>query len=128
MSEPQVLSEKDVERETWADPVRGDVSFRTIFGGATTTSDLTAGVTDLEPGGWLGHHRHQPAEVYFVLDGVGTLTIDGEEHAVTAGAAAYIPGDSEHGIRNTGDRPLRFFYVFAVGSFAEIEYRFSQQR
>jgi len=122
-----VLSETDVERETWADPVRGDVGFRTIFGGDTTTSEFTAGVTDLEPGGWLGHHRHRPAEIYYVLGGEGTLTIDGEDHAVTAGTAAYIPGNSEHGIRNTGDGPLRFFYVFAVGSFAEIEYRFTAQ-
>ena len=49
-------------------------------------------------------------------------------YTVTTGTAAYIPGNSEHGIRNTGTGPLRFFYVFAVGSFAEIEYRFTSQQ
>jgi mannose-6-phosphate isomerase-like protein (cupin superfamily) len=128
VSKPLVISEADVERETWSDPVRGKVGFRTIFGGATTTGDFTAGVTDLEVGGWLGHHRHEPSEIYYVLDGAGTLTIGEEDHAVSAGTAAYIPGNSEHGIRNTGDGPLRFFYAFAVGSFEDIEYRFTAQQ
>jgi quercetin dioxygenase-like cupin family protein len=125
MSKALVMKEADVEPETWSDPIRGEVGFRTIFGGAATTADFTAGVTYLEPGGWLGHHRHEPSELYYVLDGVGTLTIDGEDHTVSAGTAAFIPDNSEHGIRNTGNAPLRFFYAFAVGSFEEIEYRFT---
>ena len=124
MSRPLVIRETDVERETWSDS-RGRVGFRTIFGGVDIPGDFTAGVADLDAGGWLGHHRHEPAEIYYVLDGEGALTVDGEDLPVTAGMAAYIPGNSEHGIRNTGTRPMRFFYVFAVASFDEIEYRFT---
>jgi mannose-6-phosphate isomerase-like protein (cupin superfamily) len=121
----QVVSEDDVDLERWSDPVRGDVGFRTLFGGAVRTGDFTAGVTVLEVGGWLGHHRHEPAELYYVTSGEGTLSVDGREHEVRAGSAVYIPGGSEHAIRNTGGDLLRFFYVFAVGSFEEIEYRFT---
>jgi len=127
MSDAMVIREAHVERETWSDAVRGEVAFRTIFGSTFTTPEFTAGVTDLPPDGWLGPHRHEPAEIYYVLDGEGTLNLDGEDHLVTAGTAAYIPSNSEHGIRNTGDGPLRFFYAFAVGSFDEIEYRFSAE-
>jgi mannose-6-phosphate isomerase-like protein (cupin superfamily) len=63
-----------------------------------------------------------------VLSGEGALRIDGREHRVQAGSAVYIPGGSEHAIRNTGRDRLRFFYVFAVGSFEEIEYRFTAQQ
>jgi len=119
-----VINESDVHRETWSD-ARGEVAFRTIFGAEPTPPEFTAGVTDLAPGGWLAHHRHEPAELYYVLLGEGALTIDGEQYTVTPGTAAYIPGDSEHGIRNTGTGPLRFFYAFAVGSFEQIEYRFT---
>jgi quercetin dioxygenase-like cupin family protein len=129
MSEELVVHESTVEPETWSDADRGEVSFRTVFGAERVTSELIAGVTDLQPGGWLGHHRHTPAEIYYVLEGRGTLTIDGEKHEVVAGAAAYIPGNSEHGIRNTGDAPLRFFYVFAMGGPVDgIDYRFTGGR
>ena len=126
MSGPLVIHESDVDPVHWSDPVRGEVGFRTVFGApGTTNPDFTAGVTELGPEGWLGHHRHDPAELYYVVDGSGTLTVDGAEHAVRAGTAVYVPGGAEHGIRNTGAGPLRFFYAFAVGSFDEIEYRFS---
>lgn len=128
MSSARVVREDDVERTTWSDPIRGEVGFRTLFGGAVGTADFTVGVTELEVGGWLGHHRHEPAEIYYVLSGEGTLSIDGQDHPVRAGTAAYIPGNSEHAIRNTGSDQLRFFYVFAVGSFGEIEYRFTTEQ
>jgi quercetin dioxygenase-like cupin family protein len=128
MTNALVVTEHDVERETWSDPIRGEVGFRTLFGTAGRTTDFTAGVTELEVGGWLGHHRHEPSEIYYVLTGEGTLSIDGQDHRMRAGTAAYIPGNSEHGIRNTGNGQLRFFYTFAVGSFEEIDYRFTAER
>ena len=126
VSEPLVLNTTEVERETWSDD-RGDLGFRTVFGGLDIPGDFTAGVSDLEVGGWLAHHRHEPPELYFVLDGEGILTIDGEDHEVRSGTAAHIPGNSEHGIRNTGTSTLRFFYVFAVASFDQVEYRFTSR-
>jgi quercetin dioxygenase-like cupin family protein len=128
VSDALVIEESNVEREIWSDAVRGELSFRTILGAQATTPEFTAGVTDLAPGGWFGHHRHEPAEIYYVLEGEGALAIDGEEFAVSAGTAAYIPGNREHGIRNTGDGALRFFYVFAVPSVDQIEYRFTAEQ
>ena len=128
MSSARVVREDDVERATWSDPVRGEVGFRTLFGADVRTPDFTVGVTELEVGGWLGHHRHEPSEIYYVLSGEGTLSIDGKDHPVRTRTAAYIPSNSEHGIRNTGNEQLRFFYVFAVGSFEEIEYSFTAEQ
>ena len=127
MSDALVLSESNVPSEAWSDGIRGEVAFRTIFGAQPTTPEFTAGVADLAPGGWLGHHRHEPAELYYVLSGEGTLTIEGEHYALGAGTAAYIPSNSQHGVRNTGAGHLRFFYAFGVGSFDQIEYRFAAE-
>jgi quercetin dioxygenase-like cupin family protein len=126
MSDALVRSATDVEPERWSDSVRGDFGFRMIFGGATTETDFTAGVTELEVGGWMGRHRHEPAEIYYVFSGQGVVTIDDEDHAVSAGSVAHIPGNSEHAIRNTGNGPLRLFYAFAVGAFDQIEYHFTE--
>ena len=123
---PVVLHDSEADLEVWDDPVRGRLGFRGLFSSeSTATNALTTGVTDLPPDGWLGRHRHTPAEVYYVLDGEGLVALDGVEHAVRTGTSVFIPGDVEHGIRNTGGSVLRLFYVFAVDSFTTIEYRFS---
>jgi mannose-6-phosphate isomerase-like protein (cupin superfamily) len=123
-----VLHDSAVPLERWSDPVRGEVGFRTLFGGdATATSSLTAGIGEMEPGDWLGHHRHAPAEIYYVIAGEGVVHLGEEQQAVRAGSAVFIPGNLEHGIRNTGSEPLRMFYAFAVDAFADIEYRFSAE-
>lgn len=54
------------------------------------------------------------------LVGGGTPT-----DSLTAGVTEMRPGDLEHDIRNTGAKPLRFFYAFAVASFEDVDYHFS---
>lgn len=121
-----VVHEDDVDPESWDDPVRGHLAFRALVSGDRTPSaSLTTGVADLPSGGWLGRHRHAPAEIYYVLDGQGLVFLDGVEHPVRAGSSVFVPGEVEHGLRNVADAPLRFFYAFAVNSFAEVDYRFS---
>jgi len=123
---PVVISESDVARDSWDDTIKGVLGFRTLFSaGTTATQALTAGVADLNAGGWLGLHRHTPAEIYYIVQGHGTVTLDGADYPASAGTAVYIPGGTEHGIRNTGPTPLRFFYAFAVDSFDDVTYRFS---
>lgn len=107
--------------------MRGEVAFRTLVGAPGSDGAFTAGVSEMPPGGWLGHHRHEPAELYYVVAGEGVVTIDGEDHTVTAGTALEVPGDAEHGVRNPGPGTLVVFYAFAVSSFDEVEYRFTEQ-
>jgi mannose-6-phosphate isomerase-like protein (cupin superfamily) len=123
---PQVRDSSQVESEVWDDPVRGDVSFRVLFSAdRTPTSSLYTGLTELAPGGWLGLHRHTQAEVYHLVEGSGVVVLDGVEHPVGAGSAVFIPGDAEHGIRNTGEGALRFVYAFATDAIDDVVYRFS---
>ena len=124
---PVIARESERERESFADPARGDASWRTLFSAeATPTSAMSAGVAELPPGGaGLRAHRHTQPEIYYVLSGSGIVTIDGVEAQVSAGAAIFIPGDAEHAARNTGAGALRIFYVFPADSFGEVIYRFS---
>ena len=121
-----VVRAEDRERETFDDPARGDCSWMTLFSGdMTPTNAMSAGIAELvRSGGQLNLHRHLQPEIYFILEGTGILTIDGLERTVTAGAAVFIPGNAEHGIRNETDALLRLFYVFPTDRFSEVEYRF----
>ena len=124
--EPLVLDEADAPFDCWDDPVKGRIRWRTLFSkGATPTDGITCGVADLLPGGWLGLHRHAPLEIYYVFAGSGVVTLEGREIEVRTGTAVFIPGMAEHGIRQTGTEPLRFFYGFPVDSFDGVEYIFS---
>ncbi len=123
---PTVRHIDEQEEEIWSDE-RGRISFRTVIGdGTTPTKDLCSGVAHLEPGGWLSAHRHAAAEVYQVLTGRGVVILEGVEHAVRAGSGVYIPPNQEHGIRNTGEAPLEFVYVYQTDSIEAVEYLWSQ--
>jgi mannose-6-phosphate isomerase-like protein (cupin superfamily) len=92
----------------------------------TLTDGITCGVADLGPGDWLGLHRHAPPEIYYVFEGAGVVTLNGEDVPVKAGSAVFIPGMAEHGVRQSGTGLLRFFYGFPVDSFDSVEYLFSR--
>lgn len=127
--EPFVAHVDDCEVERWQDPARGPVQWRTLISGDRTPTDsLTVGIAEVPAGAPDPRlHRHAQAEVYHVLAGEGMVTIDGRDFALRAGSTAFIPGDALHGARNTGAEPLRILYVFASGSFDEIDYRFPSQ-
>ncbi len=126
---PLIVREEDSELESWADETQGNVRWRTLFSAdRTPTNSLTCGIAELPPNtlSVASLHRHGPAEVYHILSGSGVVNVDGAETPVEAGMAVFIPSDTEHGLRNTGDSTLRLFYVFAVDSFSEVKYVFSE--
>ncbi|SFD93052.1 cupin domain-containing protein [Blastococcus tunisiensis] len=126
--DPVIRHVADVEPEVWHDPVRGHVSFQVVFSqDRTATSAVYTGRAELPPGGWVGRHRHPQPEVYHVLEGSGVVVLDGVEHPVAAGSAVFVPGDAEHGLRNTGDGALRLVYAFATDSAEDVVYRFSDE-
>lgn len=47
-------------------------------------------------------------EIWYFLDGVGEVWLDGETRSVNAGSTVVIPTGSSFQFRNTGDSRLRF--------------------
>lgn len=66
----------------------------------------------LPPGASIGVHRHErETEYYYILEGRGTMTLDGERFTVESGdLAAVFPGGS-HGLVNDGPEPMRIIVV-----------------
>lgn len=112
--------------ESFPNPSHGTITWHTLFSTPQTpSSDLSAGIALCPPGtGHLCPHRHQQAEIYYIIEGEGEVTIDGVAERVTKGSSVFIPSDAKHGIVNVGSRDLRWLYVFPTGSFGDVVYRF----
>ena len=126
--EPVVVRESARDWQTWPEEEaanRGLVYWRTLVSGDVTRSEaLTLGIAKIPPGGTLHEHRHRQAEIYLVLQGTGSVRVDGKTRPVGAGSAVFIPADAVHSCENTGASDLRFAYVFPASSFEEVEYVF----
>ncbi len=128
---PVVVQETAREWETWPDEDvaadRGLVHWKTLLSADVTNSEaLTMGIAKIPPGEALHTHRHLQAEIYLILQGRGLVRIDSKSRPLGEGSAVFIPGNASHSCVNTGATDLRFAYVFAANSFAEIEYFFEE--
>lgn len=55
-------------------------------------------------------HRHVDEEIMLVTEGTGEIEVEGEITRVGPGSMMYTGSNKEHGIVNTGDTDLLFYY------------------
>jgi mannose-6-phosphate isomerase-like protein (cupin superfamily) len=68
----------------------------------------------LPPGSAVGEHTHRgDEELYYIFEGRGTMTEDGEEFAVGPGTASLCGSGDSHGLVNTSEADLVFLAVQA---------------
>ncbi len=93
-------------------------------GASEEAEGFVCGVSLLDPGGAVPEHRHVNEEVYLVLAGSGTMTVDGVDQPVTADDYVYLRSQTPHALR-AGEHGLRLLFVYApaglVGHWAEEE-------
>jgi mannose-6-phosphate isomerase-like protein (cupin superfamily) len=70
--------------------------------------NLAVTIVEMEPGGFQHLHSHEPEQMYYILEGRGLMTVDGEERPVRAGDCVFFPSCAEHGLKNTGGTVLRY--------------------
>jgi len=83
---------------------------RPLSGFAETFSQY---VMEVAPGGGSERPETDPVaeDVLFVVEGGGTISINGTEYALTPGSYVYLPPSTDWTLRNTGDRYLRFHWI-----------------
>ncbi|MFC1849731.1 cupin domain-containing protein [candidate division CSSED10-310 bacterium] len=69
---------------------------------------LTITLVDMAPGGIQKIHAHEPEQMYFLLEGEGIMTVNGEEEKIGAGDCVFFDSFAEHGLENTGTTRLRY--------------------
>ena len=96
----------------------GEIAIRRLFRDQLTLP-IHAEVWELPPGASEGDHAHAGSdpsdnweELYYVLSGTGTITIDGAEHPLAPGDAVLVPADVDHGLYAAGDESLRVMLIF----------------
>lgn len=89
----------------------------------TNSHGLSTGLLEIAPGGELPLHHHSPQEIYIIRKGKGLLLKkDGETQNIGPDDVIYIPKGEQHGLRNTGNTPLEFLWVFPTNCWEEVEY------
>ena len=71
-------------------------------------------IVDIEAGGQIPAHDHagdDQEEVFIILDGDGTLVIDGEEHEAPAGTFCRFAPEVNRTISNSSDAPVRALLI-----------------
>ena len=70
------------------------------------------GLMEFAPGESIGDHVHQgETELYYIVEGEGTVTENGEPVVVTAGDSVLTGNGAGHSIKNTGAGKLSVLAV-----------------
>lgn len=73
-------------------------------------------IWELAPGVSEGGHTHEGdcplEEIYYFLEGDGTMWMDDDDVPVAAGDAVLVPPEVDHGFRNTGSSPLKLMIIW----------------
>ena len=66
-------------------------------------------------GGAVDPHSHPTHEFYYVLNGRGIMTIEGEDREIRQGDLVHIPPNAVHTLRPVSDHAPIHCFCFAIG-------------
>ena len=81
-------------------------SFLLISSKTTDSKNLSITLVEMGIKGIQKIHSHKPEQIYYILEGEGTMTVNNEEKKVIPGDCIFIPSNSNHGLVNTGNKKL----------------------
>lgn len=80
-----------------------------LIGEANSGSkEISIQISHVEIGGEQSIHAHSQCQCYYIIAGNGKMIIEKETQDVKIGDAVFIPGNSKHGIQNSGDKTLTY--------------------
>jgi mannose-6-phosphate isomerase-like protein (cupin superfamily) len=95
--------------------LEGEQRFQRLLVGIPDTAGMKSGYLILKPGESVGEHKTEAKEeAIIVLEGeaevycAGKILFTAQEHNLV-----YIPPETNHEIKNSGDKPVRYIYVVA---------------
>ena len=78
-----------------------------------TGHNLQLVLMTLQAGEEIGEEVHDDRDQFFRFEkGSGEVHIDGTVYAVKKEEAVIVPQGARHNVKNTGDKPLRFYTIY----------------
>jgi mannose-6-phosphate isomerase-like protein (cupin superfamily) len=113
MPEPQHFTFGDAQFERIvAHDGEGRISAARVMAGSPGGGAEFIDLVVVPPGCAIGVHTHgADQETYVIIDGSGTMTVDGTAMAVGPGDVVVNRAGGTHGLRNAGAQPLRLVVV-----------------
>ena len=80
---------------------------------------LASGLVTLEPGAQPHPpHRHPEEEIMIVGGGTGEFFLNGATTQVKTGDMVFAEANVLHGVKNTGETPMTFYFIKMLGKHA----------
>jgi len=77
-------------------------------------------VMSLLPGEEIGEEVHSNTDQFFrVEQGKGEISLDGRTTRIESDMAILVPAGARHNVRNTGEKPLRLYTLYAPPQHAD---------
>ena len=125
MSRGPVMNIDEVELQEWGDGEHHAARLGALAG-HLGAQKLGYRLVELEPGksGWPAHAHYVNEEMFFILDGEGTLRIGDELYPLRRGDVVAVPPGPQtpHMITNTSAAPLRYLAVSTMEEPDIVEY------
>ena len=110
MPEPRVTRREEVERLQRAP----GVSVASSVAKENSTTEISSGITTSRTGTSNSTQFHKAEESVIVIEGSGTLMINGEQHDVRQYDSAFITPGAHHRLINAGKTPFKIAWSYAT--------------
>lgn len=98
----------------------GDTRFTSLATPSSGSAETAVWIVEIEPGTPATPHSLTREEVFVVLDGTASVTLDGERGSAATNDAFVVPADTAFEVTNAGPGVLRMLCCLPVGGQARV--------
>lgn len=107
-----IISHEDqVETKVVTHPEALDATMKVLIGRAEGWEGHVMREFILQKSGYTPQHAHPWPHINYIIEGEGTLLLNGKKNPVKAGSIAYVPNNELHQFENVGEGELRFICI-----------------
>ncbi|MBN2103739.1 cupin domain-containing protein [bacterium] len=110
----KILNYKSMEAEPVTMEGSKDASVRWLIAREDGAPNFAMRLFEVEPGGYTPLHNHDNEHEIFILEGEGVVWKGGNEVAVNAGTAIFVPPQEKHQFINNSQSVLKFLCLVPV--------------